>query len=103
MTEQELEEFSGWSNLAQMQVQLVTSRTPHNVIFSINSAKKGFLPQDHNISPVDAHSQARLAELETVVTAAQKEWAQMINHDAAVTGNMAVAISLTAAAVPRSD
>jgi signal transduction histidine kinase len=43
-------------------------------------------------APFDEQSQARLVELETVVTAAQEEWVQMLKGDAKMTGNMAVAI-----------
>ncbi len=93
MSEQDLEAFSGWSSIAQMRVQLLAGAAPHRVIFSV-PGHDGLVPASSTGTPelVDAQSQARLFELESVVAAAQEEWAQMLQHDVQIAGNMAVAI-----------
>jgi signal transduction histidine kinase len=93
MTEQDLDAFSGWSSIAQMQVHLLAGPAPDRVIFSITDQETS-IPQPVVGSKVhvDEQSQARLVELEHVVTAAQEEWVEIIKGDAKITGNMAVAI-----------
>jgi len=93
LDEQDLEALAGWCNIAQMEVRLQAGRTPHSVVLSI--AKEKICSAENTASAptmVDDQSRARLTELESVVTAAQEEWTQMLNRDATVTGNMAVSV-----------
>jgi len=95
LDEQELEELAGWCTISQMEVQLHAGRTPHSVVLSIPEPvrqKNNGENLQTSASAVDDQSQARLLELETVVKAAQQEWAHMLSRDAAVTGNMSVSV-----------
>ena len=93
LTEPDLDEFAGWCNIAQIQVLLVASSTPHSVVISIpRQAEEKLQAEKFFPAGVGDHNQARLVELETVVTAAQQEWVQMLNREATVTGNMTVSI-----------
>jgi signal transduction histidine kinase len=93
MSEQDLEAFTGWSSIAQMQVHLLAGPAPDKVVFSMLGQDNPD-PQPVAVSQaaVDEQSQARLEELESVVTAAQAEWVQIVQGDAKIAGNMAVTI-----------
>ncbi|HEY9732045.1 MAG TPA: ATP-binding protein [Drouetiella sp.] len=85
--------FEAWCSLAGAKVLLGSRGTqdqfPNDLVISVAEEAPEMMPQ--NIVDLDDLSQARLNELDVILTHARDEWARLINRDRALFESLAVA------------